>query len=357
MPAQNQTEKPTARRLQKAREKGDFATSRHLLGSLQFLVAIALISRSFAEWCMEMGHLMVTVFRQAMTPGLNAAAIVYLFRYAVLRAVSGIALGGLALLALAILGQLLVTGFGISSKKLAPDFNKLNPISKLQGMVRNNLTNAGQAVVLVPLFLYVVFRISWDNLNLYLVLPHMRTTEAIVQMGLLVKALLWKAGTLFLVVGVVDFAFERSRYTRNLRMSKQDIKDELKETEGNLEMKHRIKRLIRSLGRRRMLKDVKRATAVVVNPTHYAVALCYEADSKAAPLVVAKGKNYLALRIRAVATEHGVPIVENPPLAQSLYASVEVGQEIPVQLYRAVAEVLAHVYKLMQSYRPTQPRP
>jgi flagellar biosynthetic protein FlhB len=340
----------------KAREKGDFATSRHLLGAFQFLIVVALISRSFGDWCTSMARIMVTLFRRSMMPGLNAADIIHLFRQAVLNAVSGIAIGALALLALAVLGQLLVTGFGISSKKLAPDLNKLNPVAKLQGMFRNNFMNAGQALVLIPLFLYVVFRISWDNLHLYLILPHMPTTAAIVQIGLLVKSLMWKAGTLFLVVGVVDFAFEKNRYTRNLRMSKQDIKDEVKETEGNVEMKNRIKRLIRSMGRRRMLKDVKTATAVIVNPTHYAVALRYEADSKSAPLVVAKGKNYLALKIRAAATEHGIAIVENPPLAQSLYASVEVGQEIPVHLYRAVAEVLAHVYKLMQSYRPSHLR-
>lgn len=327
------------------------------MGAVQFLLIAALILNLFGSWCIGMGHLMLTVFQQAMRPGFSASELIHLFRYSVLRGVSGIAMGGLALLAVAVLGQLLVTGFGISTKKLAPDFNRLNPIGKLKGMVRNNLTNAGQAIVLIPVFLYIVYRISSDNLALYLTLPHMRTTEAIFQVGLLVKSLVWKAGMLFLVIGVADFAFEKSRYKRNLRMSKQEIKDEVKETEGNLEMKNRIKRLIRSLGRRRMLKDVKRATAVIVNPTHYAVALLYESDSKTAPLIVAKGKNYLALKIRSEATQHGVPIVENPPLAQSLYASVEVGQEIPVQLYRAVAEVLAHVYKLMQSYKAPKTRP
>jgi flagellar biosynthetic protein FlhB len=133
-------------------------------------------------------------------------------------------------------------------------------------------------------------------------------------------------------------------------MSKQDLRDEQKETEGSTESKARIRRLIRSLGRRRMLRDVKTATAVVVNPTHFAVALRYEPQAAGAPRVVAKGKNYLALRIRALAEESGVSVVENPPLARSLYSAVEVGQEIPAHLYRAVAEVLAHVYKLLNSY-------
>jgi flagellar biosynthetic protein FlhB len=135
-------------------------------------------------------------------------------------------------------------------------------------------------------------------------------------------------------------------------MSKQDIKEEAKDIEGNPQMKARIRRLQRDRARRNMMKDVPKATAVVVNPTHFAVAIRYQVETMAAPLVVAKGKNYLALRIRQKAIEHQVPIIENPPLAQALYKSVEVGQEIPPHLYRAVAEILAYIYKLMHGRLP-----
>ena len=135
-------------------------------------------------------------------------------------------------------------------------------------------------------------------------------------------------------------------------MSKQEIKEEMKELEGNPQMKARVRRLQRDRARRNMMKEIPTATAVVVNPTHYAVAIRYRVEDMAAPLVVAKGKNYLAARIRQRAIEHQVPIVENPPLAQALYKSVEVGQEIPPHLYRAVAEILAYVFKLMNGRLP-----
>jgi flagellar biosynthetic protein FlhB len=132
-----------------------------------------------------------------------------------------------------------------------------------------------------------------------------------------------------------------------MRMTKQEIRDEFKELEGNPEMKARIRRIRRDLLRRRMMQEVPKATAVIVNPTHFAVAIRYQMGSMAAPVVVAKGKNYLALRIRKKALEHQVPLVENPPLAQALYKSAEVGQEIPAHLYRAVAEILAYIFRLM----------
>jgi flagellar biosynthetic protein FlhB len=164
--------------------------------------------------------------------------------------------------------------------------------------------------------------------------------------------LFWKASAVFLIFGCVDLARQLRRHKSELRMSKQEIREEMKDVEGNPQMKARIRRLQRDRVRKQMMKEVPKATAVVVNPTHFAVAIRYHMDSMAAPLVVAKGKNFLALRIRQKAIEHQVPIVENPPLAQALYKSVEVGQEIPPHLYRAVAEILAYIFKLMNGRMP-----
>jgi flagellar biosynthetic protein FlhB len=165
--------------------------------------------------------------------------------------------------------------------------------------------------------------------------------------------LCWRAAVVFLVFGAIDLFRQMRRYKRDLRMSRQELKEEVKDVEGNPQMKARIRRLQRDRARRHMMKEVPTATAVIVNPTHYAVAIRYQMESMAAPAVVAKGKNYLALRIRQKATEHQVPIVENPPLAQALYKSVEVGQEIPAHLYRAVAEILAYIFKLMHGRLPS----
>jgi flagellar biosynthesis protein FlhB len=164
--------------------------------------------------------------------------------------------------------------------------------------------------------------------------------------------LFWKASGVFLVFGSVDLFRQMRRHKKDLRMSKQDIREEMKEVEGNPQMKARIRRLQRDNARRQMMKAVPKATAVVVNPTHFAVAIRYSLEEMAAPTVVAKGKNYMALRIRQIAVENQVPIVENPPLAQALYKSVDVGQEIPAHLYRAVAEILAYIFKLMNGRLP-----
>ncbi len=155
-----------------------------------------------------------------------------------------------------------------------------------------------------------------------------------------------------MIFGSVDLFRQLKKYKSDLKMSKQDIREEMKDVEGNPQMKAKIRRLQRERVRRQMMKDIPKATAVIVNPTHFAVAIRYQLDSMAAPMVIAKGKNYLALRIKAKAIDHEIPIIENPPLAQALYKSVDVGQEIPPHLYRAVAEILAYIFKLMNGRLP-----
>jgi flagellar biosynthetic protein FlhB len=167
-----------------------------------------------------------------------------------------------------------------------------------------------------------------------------------VQIGGSLESLMWKASSVFVIFGAVDLLRQQRRYTQELKMSKQEIKDEVKEVEGSPLMKSRIRRIQRDMARRRMMKEVPTATAVIVNPTHYAVALKYDMAVSQAPKVVAKGRNYLALRIKEKALANGVPLIENPPLARALYGSVEVGQEIPSNFYRAVAEILAYIYRL-----------
>jgi flagellar biosynthetic protein FlhB len=162
----------------------------------------------------------------------------------------------------------------------------------------------------------------------------------------LAYGLAWKAGLVFAVWFLFDYMLERLSYERQLRMSRQEIRDEAKETEGNPMVRSRLRRLQRQMRRRRMLKDVARATVVVTNPAEYAVALEYRVQEMPAPVVVAKGMRLLAQRIKREANWHGIPIIENPPLAQALYRTVEVGQAIPAKLYAAVAEILAFIYRL-----------
>jgi flagellar biosynthetic protein FlhB len=261
-------------------------------------------------------------------------------------------MAGMAVTVVTLAFRLATTQFGFSWKKLAPDLKRFNPVSKLSELPRQNLPMVLQALILLPVFLWAVYALARDKMEAILALPLQSAESGYRFLCGSLMDLFWKAGALFLVFGSVDLYRQMRRHRADLRMSKQDIREEMKEMEGNPQMKARIRRLQRDRARRHMMKEVPTATAVVVNPTHFAVAIRYQMDSMAAPTVVAKGKNYLALRIRALATEHQVPIIENPPLAQALYKSVDVGQEIPPHLYRAVAEILAYIFKLMNGRLP-----
>jgi flagellar biosynthetic protein FlhB len=162
-----------------------------------------------------------------------------------------------------------------------------------------------------------------------------------------IHGLLWKAAELFIVFGAFDLFQNYRRHMKTLKMSKEEVRQEHKGNEGDPHIKQRIRQMRRQLLGRRMMRDVPRATAVVVNPTHYAVAIRYDMETMTSPIVVAKGKNWLAQRIRQVAVENEVPVVENPPLARALYSAVEVGSAISPEFYKAIAEILAYVYRLM----------
>jgi flagellar biosynthetic protein FlhB len=261
-------------------------------------------------------------------------------------------MAGLAVAVVTLGLRLVTTGFGLSLKKLAPDLARLNPAAKLRELPRQNLPSLLQAVVLLPVFLWAAYVIAREKLDSFLALPLQSVESGCSLIAGALMELFWKAAGVFLVFGVVDLFRQMRRHKQDLRMSKQEIKEEMKEMEGNPQMKAKIRRLQRDRARRQMMKEVPTATAVIVNPTHFAVAIRYQLESMAAPMVVAKGKNYLAQRIRQKAIEHQVPIIENPPLAQALYKAVDVGQEIPPHLYRAVAEILAYIFKLMNGRLP-----
>jgi flagellar biosynthetic protein FlhB len=258
---------------------------------------------------------------------------------------------GVALTGVALAAQLGSTRLGVSLQKLAPDPKRLNPLQKIRNVPQQNLASFFQALLFLPLMALAVYTIARANLAVYAGLARVGIWPVITVIGGSIKDLLWKAAFLFLAIGCLDYLRVYRRHNKSLRMSKQELREENKETEGNPQIKGRIRRIQRDLARRNMMKEVAKATAVIVNPTHYSVAIRYEMESMAAPRVLAKGKNYLARRIRELALQHEVPIIENQPLAQALYKSAEVGQEIPPHLYRAVAEVLAYIFKLMHARR------
>ncbi|MCL5743562.1 MAG: EscU/YscU/HrcU family type III secretion system export apparatus switch protein [Acidobacteria bacterium] len=347
-----QTEQPTQRRLDRARKEGRFAVSREFPAAVQFLAFVALLVGGSAAWFGGAELMMRSLLAWAFQPVFSATSLEALVRLILFRFLLPLLAAGAVLVVVMLGCQLAVTKMGFSLERVAPDFTRMNPLTRLRELPRQNLPAFLQALVLLPVFGYAVYVVVNQNLTGYMILPRMPLEAGLVRVGVSLRDLFWKAAMILLAFGAVDLIREKFKYVRDLRMTKQEVREEYKDVEGNPQTRMRIRRLQRDLARRRMMQDVPTATTVVVNPTHYAVAIRYQMNAMAAPRVVAKGRDYLAQRIRQLAVQHQVPVVENPPLARSLYKSVEVGQEIPAHLYRAVAEILAYIYRLMNGRLP-----
>jgi flagellar biosynthesis protein FlhB len=347
----SRTEKPTSRRLKKARDDGRFATSREFVAGIQFIVFVGLFAAFGADCLAGLTRMTRQLITDAFRTDITIPRLTTYLSDIVLPNLSSLAIVAGVLLICTLATQLMITNFGVATAQLTPDLTRLNPLGRMKSLGRQNGPAFVQALVLLPIFAFAVWGIVKPNLGVFLQLPLASVETGATRMSHAFQDLLWKAAFAFLLIGCVDLYRQRRRYVADLRMTHHEIREEHKELEGNPQIKGRIRRLQRDLLRRNMMKDIPNATAVVVNPTHFAVAIRYELDSMAAPAVLAKGRNYLALRIKQRAIEHNVPIVENPPLAQALYKSVDVGQEIPAHLYRAVAEVLAYIFKLSRGGR------
>jgi len=346
-PSGEKTEQATPRRLIKARKEGQFASSRDLVSGLQFTVFVVLIAQTGPSLLATLKEVTRGLFNEAFRGDLGPDTLIGILHEALARGLSPLLYASAILLLTALAFQVSSTGFSFSLSRMAPKASNFDVFSKFKSLPQKGLVSAIQAVALVAVFGATIHWIVTKNGERLLMIPLSSFQVGLETLRSLCMDLLWKAAALFLLFGFIDFFRQKRKFSKQMRMSKQDIRDEVKESEGNPQTKMRIRRLQRDVRRRRMMDEVKTATAVVVNPTHYAVAIRYQHDTMAAPLVVAKGKNYLALRIRARALEFDVPLIENPPLAQALYKSVEVGEHIPPHLYRAVAEILAYIYRLM----------
>ncbi|MBS1858050.1 MAG: EscU/YscU/HrcU family type III secretion system export apparatus switch protein [Acidobacteria bacterium] len=348
----SKTEQPTQRRLDKARKEGQFASAKEFVSAIQFLVFLGLLSAGGAHWFASFRATTRSLLSLAFRPRLTPEDLIHVAWQIVQLHVLPLILAGLAIAGATVGLRLITTRGGLSLAKLMPDGKRFDPLSRLTELPRQNLPNLVQALVLMPVFLWAVYVVVRDKMEALLTLPLRGIDAGMAFLTSSLMELFWKAAGVFVVFGCVDLFRQMQRHNSDLKMTKQEIREEMKDVEGNPQMKARIRRIQRDRARKQMMKQVPTATAVIVNPTHFAVAIRYNMDSMAAPLVVAKGKNYLALRIKQKAIDNQVPIIENPPLAQALYKSVDVGQEIPPHLYRAVAEILAYIYKLMNGKLP-----
>ncbi|HVJ07590.1 MAG TPA: EscU/YscU/HrcU family type III secretion system export apparatus switch protein [Acidisarcina sp.] len=341
----DRTEQASPRKKQKAREKGDLPRSRELLSGCGMLAGVLLLGSVAPRWV----ETWTSSYQQFLLLGLKAgwdrdqgvAAVLQL------RSVALELLSPLLLLFAAVTSATLVAGIaqggGLSfhGEALQPKFDRLNPVSNLKNIFSLRATaRLGKSLIpALALSVLAYQKIRHQDAMAALSLVRLQTMFGDVY------SLLMDAAWIIFAWAAVDFAIEWRSWEQRLKMSKQDMRDEYKESEGNPQIRSRIRGLQRQMRHRKLREDVSNATVVITNPTHFAVALSFDFDTMEAPRVLAKGRDLIAEQMKSEARWAGVPIVENPPLARSLYRSVEPGQPIPFDLYAAVAGILAFLYR------------
>ncbi len=342
--AGERTEQPTARRLSEAREQGRIARSTDLTAAAALLAGLLLLN-AYGPDLLDMMFAMIGSLARA--DGVRSGDLLPLcLQYVYVAGMALLPFLGL-LLVLTATGSLSQSGAVLIWSKLRPKLSELNPLKGVKRIAStDSLTRLGMGLLKMGILggvAYMSLRGFYDPVlgagNLESIgMLHLATHV------LYVVAL--RLALVLLVLGLIDYFYQRWSLNKSLMMSKQEVKDEMKRMEGDPVLKSRRRQVQAKLAMQRIRMDVPKANVVVTNPTEYAVALRYDQATMSAPRVVAKGKDLLALHIRTVAQQHGVPIVQRPPLARALYAAVEVGGEVPPAYYRAVAELLAYVYQL-----------
>ena len=356
---QERSEQPTAKRLTEARKKGQVARSREL-NTLLVMLASAL-----ALWLLSGPAMsgMTSLFSEALSPSgdvLKQAELVPTHLMHVLLSALTLITPFLAITVVAALaGPALMGGLLFSADAIAFKADKLDPIKGLGRVFSpKGLVELVKALLKFFLVLGVAVLIYKYLERDVMALITLDVMEGIVRSGNMITIALVLLSATLVLIAAIDVPYQLWSHNKQMRMTKQEIKDEGKETDGRPEVKARVRQLQREVSQRRMLQDVPDADVVITNPTHYSVALKYDKDGSGAPRVVAKGQDLIALKIRSIAIEHDVAIYEEPPLARALHGTTEIGDEIPGPLFLAVARVLAYVYHLRKS-TPTDyiPRP
>lgn len=245
-----------------------------------------------------------------------------------------------------LLVSIVQVGWKVSTKPMKPELSKLNPLNGFKRIFsKDSLFELVKSILKIVIIIYIAYTSIKDNANDLFALYDLGLNQAVALVGTLIINTGIKISIVYLVIGLADFIYQKHKFNEDMKMTKQEVKDEYKNTEGDPQIKGRQRRKMQEVSQKRMMQDVPKADVVITNPTHFAVALKYEAEVSSAPVVLAKGEDYLAQKIKEVARENKIEIVENKPLARMLYHNVDVGAEIPPELYQAVAEVLAAVYK------------
>ncbi|OIQ12506.1 flagellar biosynthesis protein FlhB [Neomoorella thermoacetica] len=344
--AEEKTEEATPHRLQEVRQKGQVARSNDLSTALVLLACVVFLYWRRETFYQAMADLITSTLQDGWHQQLDGGSLMALGSQLALKV--GLLLAPLLALAAAVglAANFAQTGFVFSLEPLLPRLENLDPVKGMQRFFSRRalmeLLKSLAKVVVVSLVVWQLVKGQFTQLLLTVDMGLPATLD-------LVSRMVYRVGlgtvAIFLALAAADYVFQRREYQKNLRMTRQEVKEEMKQMEGDPLVRSRLREKQRQLARHRMMHAVPEATVVITNPTHVAVALRYR-EGERAPRVVAKGAGSIAERIKAVARRHNVPVVENPPVARALYRQVELGQEIPVALYQAVAEILARIYKL-----------
>jgi flagellar biosynthetic protein FlhB len=350
---QERTEKATAKRRQEARRKGQVAQSRELSSVMILLTAMVFFYFAGAWMFWNMSEVVGGIYQQLDSLRIEAVSDMSAFAHVVFKKVlfilSPLFLAVLVCALGANIGQI---GFEMHSEPIRPKLNKFNPISGIKRLVSlKALVELVKSLLKILIVGLVAGAVVKKEMSKFPALMQQEVGDILVYIGGVALEIFFYVCLALIMLAVLDYIYQRWQYEENLKMTKQEVKDERKQDLGDPQVKGRIRKVQLEMAARRMMAAVPDADVVITNPVHLAVALKFDAEQMVAPTVIAKGAGSVAERIKATAREHQVPIVEDKPLAQALHKMVEIGEFIPVELYRAVAEVLAYVYRLKGLYQ------
>ncbi len=344
---QERTEQATPKRREEARKKGQVPRSRELNTALVLLAAAGVIMGFGGYFLSRMADLFRSSFTLQRADMTNPAAMLPAFESAIEIGLGAVLPFLIVMVLVGVFAQLALSGWTFSADQLNLKWNRLDPLKGLGRVFSTRgLIELVKAFIKFAFILAIAIMILWNEMDQLLGLGSLELEPAVASAAHLAAWTFVVLAAGMILLPLIDVPFQLWDYRRQLRMTRQEIRDEFRQTEGNPEVRMKLRQLQREVARRRMMQAVPKADVVVTNPTHYAVALRYDQKKNKAPVVVAKGADLIALNIRTLADEHRVPIVEAPPLARALYHNTKLDQEIPAGLYLAVARLLAYVYQL-----------
>jgi len=341
------TESPSAKRRADFRKKGQVAQSREVQNAAMFTLLLLFWIFAAPNFWNSIREQVTAIWKISGEYSITAPSLMQLAYFLALN--MGKALAPLFLVALltGFFASFMQIGWLFTTEPLLPDFAKLNPLT---GMTRffskRSLVEVIKSSLKVGLIGWISYKTVAKEFNNALLLAQLPIDETIRYLGATAALVMAKVAAIMIFLAALDYGFVRWEMEEKMKMTKQEQKEEMKETEGDPHIKSKIRSIQQQMARRRMMAAVPQADVIITNPTHFAVALKYESSKMAAPVLLAKGQELLAKKIREIAQEHNIPLVENPPVARLLHAKVEVGQSIPDEMFKAVAEILAYVYSL-----------